>query len=311
MYAAILHIEYLLRRHDCVILPGFGAFIAHRNPAHFIESKEVTMLPPHRDLSFNPELRDNDGLLARSICRRERVDYHQALDLIRGAVGEITARLEREGEFNFGRLGRFDMHDGFLTFEPQPDAVNRDYRDLKPIHPALLETATNRQATVLRSVPERTAEEPEAEEPARRSFLRNKGIAIAASLALLVTITLFILNPIRLNNEPAKASLAPAPAQTEHPAPAAEPVPAPVADSTVRDYDNIRLRTDDPWCVVVYSSLTREEAENYIDSNPDRPMAIAKPGKWYLIYAATGSTQEEAYAQSRALGDIPSWISPK
>ena len=42
------HIEYLLLRNDCVIVPGFGAFIATNLPARIDYEKERFYLPPAR-----------------------------------------------------------------------------------------------------------------------------------------------------------------------------------------------------------------------------------------------------------------------
>lgn len=38
------HIEHLLRRHDCVALPGMGAFLAEYSPAK-VDAAASVMLP--------------------------------------------------------------------------------------------------------------------------------------------------------------------------------------------------------------------------------------------------------------------------
>mgnify|MGYP003287733752 CR=1 FL=1 len=58
------HIELLLRDNDCVILPGFGGFIAHTVPAYYA-SEEHLYYPPTRNISFNASITMNDGLLAQ------------------------------------------------------------------------------------------------------------------------------------------------------------------------------------------------------------------------------------------------------
>ncbi|HEY9550751.1 MAG TPA: SPOR domain-containing protein, partial [Prevotella sp.] len=59
------HIEILLLNNDCVIIPGFGGFMAHHVEARFDEGDDV-FLPPSRTVGFNPQLKLNDSLLAQS-----------------------------------------------------------------------------------------------------------------------------------------------------------------------------------------------------------------------------------------------------
>ena len=56
------HIEHLILRHDCVVIPGIGALIAHYIPA-YIDTELECIFPPKRKLTFNPSINHNDGLL--------------------------------------------------------------------------------------------------------------------------------------------------------------------------------------------------------------------------------------------------------
>ena len=58
------HIEVLLLENDCVIVPGFGGFVAYYTPAMRVEGN--TFLPPTRTPSLRPQLKLNDGLLVQS-----------------------------------------------------------------------------------------------------------------------------------------------------------------------------------------------------------------------------------------------------
>ena len=62
------HIEILLLENDCVIIPDFGGFIAHYQPARYIKEENL-YLPPVRTIGFNPQLTINDGLLVNRICK--------------------------------------------------------------------------------------------------------------------------------------------------------------------------------------------------------------------------------------------------
>ena len=59
------HIEALLLENDCVIVPGFGGFVAHYAPATHVKEENL-FLPPTRTIGFNPQLKLNDGVLVQS-----------------------------------------------------------------------------------------------------------------------------------------------------------------------------------------------------------------------------------------------------
>lgn len=118
MTSIILHIEHLLQRNDCVILPGFGALIARRISAGFDMQKGI-VTPPGRVISFNPAINHNDGLLANSIARREMVKFEQARSIMNSEIAEIHRQLEDEGEYTLGKIGIFRSRgDSAIDFLP-------------------------------------------------------------------------------------------------------------------------------------------------------------------------------------------------
>lgn len=104
MNTLTLHIEYLLRLHDCVIVPTLGAFIISRCPARFDREAGV-ILPPSADLTFNPSVTHNDGLLATSIARRAGIDYDSAVEILDEEVAALRAHLSATRSLVLGTLG--------------------------------------------------------------------------------------------------------------------------------------------------------------------------------------------------------------
>lgn len=104
MTPLILHIEYLLQRHDCVAIPGIGALIVEHIPAH-IDENDYTILPPTRSISLNTYITHDDGLLASSIARSEGVSFEQARALMQKEIEGIREALLTEGEFEIGNIG--------------------------------------------------------------------------------------------------------------------------------------------------------------------------------------------------------------
>ena len=98
------HIDLLLRENDCVILPGFGGFIAHTVPAYYV-SEEHLYYPPSRSISFNSAITMNDGLLAQSYMRSYQVDYARATYMIDVAVDSLRDELDERGEVELPHIG--------------------------------------------------------------------------------------------------------------------------------------------------------------------------------------------------------------
>lgn len=70
-------IGQLLLRHNCVVIPSFGGFVATRRPAQINYDKGV-ILPPHKKLTFNKHLDNNDGLLISSWANENNLSFKSA-----------------------------------------------------------------------------------------------------------------------------------------------------------------------------------------------------------------------------------------
>lgn len=98
------HIEILLLENDCVIIPGFGGFMAHHVSAVYVE-EEGMFYPPQRTLGFNPHLQLNDSLLAQSYVEAYDISYPEAVRKIEAEVEEIRQRITIDGLYEFHGLG--------------------------------------------------------------------------------------------------------------------------------------------------------------------------------------------------------------
>lgn len=118
------HIEYLLLRHDCVVVPGLGAFLVHEEPAHF-DADSSMFYPPCRSLGFNPVVTHNDGLLVESVAKCERITIEMAAQNVQAEVSAFRHQLSMSGELPVGTLGVMSLgsEPDVLLFEPASDAV--------------------------------------------------------------------------------------------------------------------------------------------------------------------------------------------
>ena len=102
----IEHIEYLMLSNDCVVVPGFGAFIAQYTSSHNC-AQNSTFTSPKRSISFNASINHNDGLLANSIAKKASIPYAEALKQIEKSTTICRQALSDGSEVPFGRLGFF------------------------------------------------------------------------------------------------------------------------------------------------------------------------------------------------------------
>ena len=118
MIALARHIESLLLKHDCVIVPDFGGFVTQQVSARYVED-EGLFLPPYRSVGFNGCLKLNDGLLAQSYMNAYGIGYLEALQQIAAAVAEVKAELHAIGSFELGGIGVFTLTlSGMYEFQP-------------------------------------------------------------------------------------------------------------------------------------------------------------------------------------------------
>jgi cell division septation protein DedD/nucleoid DNA-binding protein len=121
------HIRTLLYEHDYVTVPNFGAFIANYLPSSFNEISG-SLMPPQKRIAFNEILKQDDGLLATHIARRESVTIDEAKRKIQSFVTDIKDSLATEKTFSFDKVGSFVLNEeNSLVFEP--DRKNNFYSE--------------------------------------------------------------------------------------------------------------------------------------------------------------------------------------
>lgn len=113
------HIENLLLSHDCVIVPGIGGFVT-RYEGSYIEGQDI--YPPFRSISFNSQLKENDGLLAQSYMTAYDTSYPKAQSLVEENVKEIRNQLHENGFYDFKNIGKLQLaQNQSLIFTPTND----------------------------------------------------------------------------------------------------------------------------------------------------------------------------------------------
>lgn len=94
----------LLTQHNCVIIPGFGGFIANPKGAA-IHPGRHTFAPPYKAILFNRSLTANDGLLANALVHQHNITYSQAVTRIEQFVRQTDNALRNRNKVVFAELG--------------------------------------------------------------------------------------------------------------------------------------------------------------------------------------------------------------
>lgn len=103
------YISQLLYRHQCVTVPGFGAFLTEIQSAHMHE-KTNSFYPPKKLISFNSHLKNNDGLLANHISTIEKTSYENAVASIESEVVIWKSILQVNEKFSLKNIGELSLN---------------------------------------------------------------------------------------------------------------------------------------------------------------------------------------------------------
>lgn len=201
-----LHIEYLLSRHDCVIVPGVGAFIATETEA-YINYESGVITPRRREISFNSSVVTDDGLLTHSIARLERLSYEDARRTVANLIERMMVELNDEGETSIGMVGRLIKDsDGLISFQPRQSTAFSDILpeiklEEKISQPTLDATLPGLQEDEKTETPDENIRIIKV--PADRYVftISKRAVHAAAMLITILTIGLSLMIPINYDNE--------------------------------------------------------------------------------------------------------------
>lgn len=112
------HISSLLYRYQCVIVPEFGAFLTEIRSARFDE-KSRTFFPPQKTISFNANIKHNDGLLANHIAQLTQTPYETVVSNLVREVEMWNKSLAIHKAINLEGIGELAVNtEGNLEFIP-------------------------------------------------------------------------------------------------------------------------------------------------------------------------------------------------
>ncbi|MCR9226443.1 MAG: SPOR domain-containing protein [Flavobacteriaceae bacterium] len=113
------YIEKLLFDYNCVVVPGFGAFLAHGKSAE-IDLATNTLVPPSKTISFNAQLSKNDGLLVSHISKEKNLGYEDMLQEVENIAQNWNNTLAQGESIELFGIGKL-WHNSERRIQFQPE----------------------------------------------------------------------------------------------------------------------------------------------------------------------------------------------
>lgn len=312
------HIDYLLLRRDCVIVPGFGAFIASDEPAR-IDREAGMVYAPVRRVMFNQAVVSDDGLLATSVARKLSVSFEDARQIVAREVDSLHKILCSEKTLDCGSLGHLEMtEEGTIVFHPL--LITLGYEDFS-VNPKNNATPSDE------IVCEEGNDDIEQTEKISRSPFRNffSGIRnIPAAVALIFAMTLaVVLNPIPRDTREERASVVPVDVliplnEKEEESSSIENIPA-ISDNLeveaeVSSVEKEVVVTHPTHFLIVGTFSSRQEADRFITmrSTEEFPLMAIESRKLTRVALASSDNRDSLRRRlnsAKVLKEFPgSWI---
>lgn len=337
MISIVEHIEYLAALHDCVVIPEWGAFIAHYTPASFAADDAATVLPPRRELVFNPDITHNDGLLASSLVRREGVSFDEAVRVIAANVTVFRQIIADGSELPIGHLGYFSTGDeGTMQFHPFSfgkvgwefyglrqftfSTLATNIVSMQPTAPSITPGTEVPAAIVPLSNEVSDDDEEDTTVAQKKPHWGARLARIAAAVVILIAMALVLTTPITFNAGDEQQQLASMSVPEIHKAPAPTPKPAPApaiaekkAEAPIVKKDTAIAKTAQPkaempqgrYILVVSTLSSQKQADTYLTMHKDLQgvARVSRKGKNYRVYI----DRSDNYGQllHKALNDMP------
>lgn len=300
MISMIEHIEYLMLSNDCVVVPGFGAFIAQYTSSNNC-AQNSTFTSPKRSISFNASINHNDGLLANSIAKKALIPYAEALKQIEKSTTICRQALSDGSEVPFGRLGFFISNaEGHIEFIPfHHELANYDFFGLQSFSfPTLAER--NAQVATEETVSE-TYSEPEIN-IGRRNWFSHKAVQIAASIVMLVCLTFALSTPIIVDKPTHQLATlnVPTPTMPKHKVVKTEEIS--LQKQVEAASEKKEANSNGRYAIIICSLKKQSQVAQYFQENKDiNPANVIKKNGYYMIYFNRGDNYQELVKEAKQM----------
>lgn len=307
------HIESLMLKHDCVIVPGLGGFVTQYVPSRLI-AEESLFLPPCRSVGFNQQLILNDGLLVQSYMQAYDTSYPETIKLIDEAVNQLKQTLNKEGEYELPGIGRLSLDmAGHYEFTPCEAGVLSP--ELYGLDSLLVDEIGDNSCEEENTTSHNT-KESHKEKAERNYIIRiNRELVNYAAAVAVAIIFYFIWAPSVVNTTPSNRQSAAnvyeqlfigsISQEASKKAEAKAPVQQTAAQPTDKKQEEKEAPANtDYFTLVLASSITLHNAQAYVSWLKEKGYDEAqsfKRGRMVRVIYGHYSTREEAQANLKKL----------
>jgi septal ring-binding cell division protein DamX len=338
MNTTIRHIEFLVSTHNCVVIPGLGAILAHNQCAQ-ISANGLTITPPHRVYTFNSSLTQTDGLVEHSVARSLETSYERAAAIVASDIDTMRHQLANDRSLSLGRVGTLEQDNngnvqftGFSHDALTPGASWLPSLDISYMSARGTADASESNETVrvrrLSPVARFARAAAAAVVIAFVAFASSTPITIKdanyASIALpevkaphaeyVPSTSVPVLDIIDMTATQVPVDTAARAAyQQAQKLPTAQPEPAKAAVPTATP-SSIRMNDSDAYCVVIASVNNTNEAQEYIAEAKrkygENCALLAQDGRYRIIIATAPTTvaARQAISNGIAKRHLGAWV---
>ena len=280
------YIKELLFQHDCVIIPDFGGFVANIQSAK-INQTQNSFSPPYKEISFNRDLKHNDGLLIGYVSRAKNIGFVDAKRLVDSFVKNLNIKLNKGKKVIIEDVGALQMDkEKNIQFEPSNtinfllDSYGLDHFNFDPLE----------EYDVTKRI-QKKFEERSPASLSRRRTLKRLAIAIPVAVAL-------VLIPLKTNMLDFNADIS-----SLNPFSKTEQV-QPKTESTVSEKPKIEKTDIEKAVVIEETEKTAETGAKTITqqapvSQPEKPVADLH----YYIIAGSFLSENNALGMKNQLAE--------
>jgi len=200
MQSIPFHIAYLLTEHECVIVPGLGAFVV--SACEKEKAKRWRILsPPMKFLGFNSEIKHNDGLLVNSVVKEKKCSYREAGLMIEKYVTDLLHSLNEGQTIHFPWVGSLHSSGNKSLFQPERTlSCNAFNYGFSGFSLPSVKDIEYRESAASENVSRKKKNREIVWIPVSRKFITYTGSIAAALIAICII-------PAPLNNGPQYASI--------------------------------------------------------------------------------------------------------
>ncbi len=178
----------LLFKHNCVIIPEFGGFVANFKSARFNEERLLAS-PAIKRIAFNQSLTENDGLLIKELSRVKGISYADAEKEVSNFVNFLKGRLDQYNNYEFKNIGSFYLNkEGKIVF------VAYEGLNFYPNSYGLADVKVKRLERTIdeQRISERQIRKPEVHDPVLDNQRNIPWRSVAAVLVVIVAFSFII-----------------------------------------------------------------------------------------------------------------------